>query len=412
MRRRMAANPAGLTSTLNAFWFDVDVQIGNQTFTLLVDTGSSDTWVVEPNYLCIDAKTNTALPQGDCIWDPPYVKTDTFRPVSNQTFGVQYGTGIALGTVGHETVSLGGISVANQTIGVVSRTTDKGDGLSSGILGLGFPGLTSAHHGAEMKNDSVSLLTNRAIYNPLFVNMYKQGSVESWYSLALERPPNKTVSTAPGGWLGLGQLPPVSHSDKWAAAPIEVTRAIPDFYYQGKPDITLMTLTVDGVAWGTASNSTKFQAVVDSGNNMNMLPREIAEPVNAAFKPAAKFSADLGIYLVDCAAEAPPFNITIGGTSFPVAAADMISRDISSGACYSTVSRPAEGSGVDLNFVGDAFLRNVVAVFDFGKTEMRFAARTQTNNGDAKPTPGSSGASLHGVGLGLVLSVAAAVCLL
>lgn len=315
--------------------------------------------------------------------------------------------------MGYETVSLGGVSVGNQTVGVVSHTTDKGDGRSSGILGLGYPALTSAHYGTELKNDTLSLLSNRAIYNPLFVNMYKQGLVQPWYSLALERPANKTAATAPGGWLGLGELPPVSHSNNWAAAPIEITKVIPDFYYQhGKPEITLMTLTVDSISWtsssGNISNSTNFQAVVDSGNNLNMLPQEIADPVNKAFVPPAVYNKDLGIYVSDCQATPPPFGITLGGRNFSIQAADMISRDSASGICYSTVSIPAEGSGVALNFLGDAFLRNVVAVFDFGKTEMRFAARGD----DVTGPPARSGAVSLGAGLGSVLAGLAAISLL
>lgn len=53
----------------------------------------------------------------------------------------------------------------------------------------------------------------------------------------------------------------------------------------------------------------------------------------------------------------------------------MIYRDVS-GLYYSSVAPTGAEGDLALNFIGDAFLRNVVSVFDFGKEEIRFAART------------------------------------
>ncbi|KPM43147.1 hypothetical protein AK830_g3378 [Neonectria ditissima] len=380
-RRTVQSNPAPMTATGYAIVFDVEVQFGDQSFLLLVDTGSSDTWVVTKDFQCVNATDNSDIPQEECLFGPTYDVPASMEYVSNRTFGVQYGTGIALGKVGYENVTLGGITVPKQKVGVVDRSTDKGDGLNSGILGLGYPPLTSAHHGTKLANDS--LLLDRAVYDPLFVNMYKKGLVEPWYSIAIERLPRNT-STGPGGWLGLGELPPVAHTNDWAVAPIEVTRNIPDLYTGGVNQITLMTLTVDGVTSGSpanasrTTNSTKFQAVVDSGNQMNMLPQKLADEINAEFIPPAIYNEEFGIYIVDCDAETPALGIEIGGHTFYHKPADMIIQD-ASGFCYSSVNGPATGLGVTLHFLGDAFLKNVVSVYDFGKDEMRFAARTSGN---------------------------------
>jgi hypothetical protein len=390
-------NPAPITATLNSYWFDVEVQFGNQTFYLVVDTGSSDTWVAATGYTCIDHQSNLAIPSAECMWAPTYNVPTSINYVKNQTFGVQYGTGIALGKVGIENVTLNGITVLNQKVGIVDRTTDKGDGINSGILGLGFPTLTSAHPGNTLENDTLSLITNRVIYDPLFVSMYKKGLVEPWYSIAIDRLPRDTP-TGKGGWLGLGELPPVAHTDEWAVAPIEITQGIPDAFYQrGKPEISLMTLTVESVSWGSSApfstNATKFQAVVDSGNPMNLAPIEVAESVNSLFDPPAKFNEDLGVYMVDCDAQAPNYGVTINGHTFWHNTEDMIAQDHLTGLCYSTLAASAEGFGTQINFLGDAFMKNVVSVFDFGKTEMRFAARTDNNQktDPPKPTPPVSG---------------------
>ncbi|KAH8169438.1 eukaryotic aspartyl protease domain-containing protein [Sarocladium implicatum] len=385
-----------ITATLNSYWFDVEVEVGNQTFYLVVDTGSSDTWVAATGYTCIDVDTNQVTSSDECMWSPTYNIQPSTQFVHNQTFGVKYGTGIALGQIAYESVKLGGITVPKQKIGVVDRTNDKGDGINSGILGLGFPALTSAHPGTELKNDSISLITNREIYDPLFVNMYESKLVDSWYSIAIDRLPRDTA-TGKAGWLGLGQLPPVSHSDNWTSAPIEITKGIPDaFYENGKPEISLMTLTVESISWGsslasTTTNTTTFQAVIDSGNPQNMVPMVAAQSINSMFDPPATFDEDSEVFLVDCDAKAPLFGVTINGHTFWHQPEDMISQDHDTGACYSSVAGSSEGFGFEANFLGDAFLKNVIAVFDFGKTEMRFASRTEGE--ETNPTPLTSDAT-------------------
>lgn len=422
-RNNPQSNPAPMTATGNAIVFDVEVQFGSQSFLLLVDTGSSDTWVVETDFQCVNSTDNSDLPRESCLFGPTYDVPAGMEYVKNQTFGVQYGTGIALGKVGFEDITIGGITVPKQKIGIVDRSTDKGDGINSGILGLGYPPLTSAHYGNTLDNST--LLLNRAVYDPTFVSMYKKGLVDPWYSLAIERLP-QNVSTGPGGWLGLGELPPVAHTNDWAVAPIEVTKGLPELYTDGVDQITLMTLTVDGITWGSRStktsrttNSTSFQAVVDSGNPMNMLPQEVADEINAEFNPPAVYNKEAGVYVVDCNAETPALGIEIDGHTFWHQSADMIVRDENTGFCYSSVTGPASGLGVTIQFLGDAFLKNVVSVFDFGKDEMRFATRTGGKNGTTggkgngsgsgsgsdDETPVPSSASALGTGLGSIASL-------
>lgn len=380
--RRRAANSTAipLTSALYGTIFDVEVKFGNQTFLLLFDTGSSDTWVVQTGFQCINATDGTQIPQSSCAYADTYDISPTFEQIADENFGVQYGTGIATGITGYEDITLGGITVKRQQVGVVNTAINPGDGIDSGIIGFGYPALTSAHPGSMVSNDSQ--LLDRITYTPLFNSMYEQGLVEPYFSLAIERTPYNS-STAPGGYLALGSLPPVSHSPDFAIAPVEITETIPLSFTNGTRRITEWTLSISETVFGVGgsgnrtltTNSTSFQTVVDSGQPLNLVPAELALAINAQFDPPAVLNdGGTGIFSVQCNATAPTLGFVIGNRTFYHDGRDLI-VPLGGDQCQSGVAATIPEEGIALNFLGDVFLKNVVAVFDFGTDEMRFAAR-------------------------------------
>ncbi|KAL7283299.1 hypothetical protein ACG7TL_002728 [Trametes sanguinea] len=97
--------------TSNQFAYLVSINVGGQDFMVLLDTGSSDLWVVS----------------SDCTTDMP--------------FHLDYLMGNVSGTVGSETVTVGDFEVTSQIFAVANTT--NGLGLhgtgNSGIMGLSFP---------------------------------------------------------------------------------------------------------------------------------------------------------------------------------------------------------------------------------------------------------------------------------
>lgn len=45
--------------------YATDLTIGGQTFEVIVDTGSSDTWVIERGFVCVDGSGNV-VPESEC----------------------------------------------------------------------------------------------------------------------------------------------------------------------------------------------------------------------------------------------------------------------------------------------------------------------------------------------------------
>ncbi|KAI0705835.1 acid protease [Cytidiella melzeri] len=134
--RQQLASPSILSVSNNVSVTDSDgfaylanMSIGAQDFMVLLDTGSSDLWVVSSD--CSET---------DCRGVPKYQQTPTLNSTSTD-FHLNYLLGAVSGSVGTETVSLGPFEILDQVFAMANQT--EGLGLSStgnsGILGLSFP---------------------------------------------------------------------------------------------------------------------------------------------------------------------------------------------------------------------------------------------------------------------------------
>lgn len=386
---RNVGNSAALLSAQYGTTLNADVTFGNQTFKLLVDTGSSDTYVVRDDFTCIDLETNLQLDQADCDHAPQgYNETSTYRLIPNKTFGVQYGDGIASGVMAYEDITFAGITVPGQAVGIVDHSTPMGDGTNSGVLGLAYPSLTSAHPGTHTDNET--FFYNRDTYNPLFNTIYERGLIkEPFFSIALARPPRNLSTPTFGGYLTLGDLPPVEHDPKFATVPVEILDNIPQNFTSNKRTRSYWAFKVSAVTYGstiqidpnttTTSMTTskeEFHVFTDTGNDLSFLPAAIVDPINALFDPPGVFNETLSGTVVDCDAKPPKFGVQIGDQMFYHEGQDLIYQT-GDGYCVSSLmaSELVGFQGIQLNILGVSFLRNVVSVYDFGKNELRFAQR-------------------------------------
>ncbi|KAK4552870.1 hypothetical protein LTR86_010002 [Recurvomyces mirabilis] len=382
-----------LTSVGYGFSYDVAVQFGsegNKQFQMTVDTGSADSWILGSAWQCFQLAENGTIAQVEQDSCPSQATDRGFEVDDSVWFGQSLGAGDTIGTFGYDTMGFPGcggrhdslslprqeFAVANTTIGAVL------DGFAVGILGFGYPSITYKHPNTlnidEVLAGNASLFDDRIAHPTVFESLVAEG-IEPYISLALERTPFDQAQGF-GGYLALGTLPPVPHGP-FVVTPVEITENLPLTLTNNTVEITEWTLRVQAVTYTppnstTVTNTTNFQAVVDSGQNLNLLPFEAARDINAAFDPPATLVEATDFYTVSCNATPPRLGITIANHTFAINALDMIWRD-EAGTCYSSVLPAANDAqqGISLNFLGDAFLKNVVAVFDAGKDEMRFAER-------------------------------------
>jgi hypothetical protein len=374
-------------------------------------------------FRCFNWTDGAELPQSGCFYgNATYTPTGTISEIANETFGVEYGAGIASGVMAYEDITLAGITVTGQKVGIANSSSPNGDGVYSGILGLAYPALTSAHPGTNVSN--TTFFFDRLPYNPLLYNMHQRGLIDPYFSLVLARTPQNS-SSGFGGYLTLGNLPPVKYSNTFARAPVEVTEVLPLNFTSNQRVLSYWSTTISGVVYGpgpnnttapsapqpnnittssTITNGTSFHALFDSGVTSVYLPTSIVSAVNALFLPPAIFDSSSGAYVVDCTAIPPQFGLVIDNQTFFLDGRDLIYQTAApsteealcvSSLVSSDLASPAEG--VVLNIIGAPFMKNVVSVFDFGVDEMRFArlegevTENESQHGSGSGGDGGSG---------------------
>lgn len=236
-----------------------------------------------------------------------------------------------------------------------------GDEVNSGLLGLAYPLIISAHPANHSSNKTYWY--DRLPYNPLLYTMHEKGFIDPYFSIALAHTP-QNASTAFGGYLTIGGLPPVNHSSEFTTVPVEIMKNIPKTFTSGKRAKSYWATTISEIKYGSSSadlrtNSTSFQVFIDSGNNMQYLPPAVVEPINALFDPPAKYNSDHEAYVVDCSAKAPEFGLTLSNQTFFHNGEDLIYQT-GEGVCITSLAPPETLSlagGITLNVLGVRFLK-------------------------------------------------------
>jgi hypothetical protein len=358
--------------------YAIDINFGGKTFEVVFDTGSSDLWLAEKGFKCVNVNM-TSVPDADCAFGPLASPTFQDGKIPNENFNITYGDGEFLtGFMGYENVEVGGITVDKQEVALVNRAYWEGDNITSGLMGFAYPSLTSAFKGTNPAVDNQN--TTDVLYTNWVFNAIDQGLINPMFSVVMDRGNN-----GGGGQLALGGLPSTSYNKTFTSTPLHIAELIPDSnaaknysFYTILPDGYLLEGAVESF-WGPheieVERNTDYYAIVDSGTTLMYLPPRIAEEVNALFDPPSVWIEDEGVYENDCNAKPPKFAVRINGTDFYINPKDILitgeeGYDPSTGGCL--VGIQPSGDGIP-NIYGDTFMKNVVAVFDIGASEMRFA---------------------------------------
>ncbi|KAM3583976.1 hypothetical protein VKS41_003942 [Umbelopsis sp. WA50703] len=320
------------------FSYISQVTVGTQTFDLIVDTGSSNTWV--------GAGTK--------------YKAGSTSKSTGDSVSVSYGSGSFSGTEYTDSVSLGsGFTITAQSIGVASTAT--GFSGVDGIIGFGPDDLTEG------------TVSNTNVVPTVVDNAYTQGLISSKVLGVYFDPLSGSETTATNGELTLGGVDSSKYTGSITYTPI--TSTSPSNAYWG--------INISKIAYGTTTvSSSSLPGIVDTGTTLIYFQ---TSTYKALYKnvPGYTLDSNTGLVKIPASSYSGLKNVvlTIGGTSFTLTPAEYIlpQAQVASwggvaGNYYSLIGDLGTGDGLDF-ILGQKFLENYYSVFDTTNSRVGLATR-------------------------------------
>lgn len=323
--------------------------------------------------------------------------------IPDVNFNITYGHGeFVVGSMGYESVTVGGVTVPKQEAALVNYGFWMGDKTTSGLMGWSFPTLTSAYPGTDPSKDNRKI-TGVKNYNPFIFNAIEQAGVNPMFGYAFSKR-TESQDGQVGGQLAIGGVPNVAHG-AWTSTPIKIMALSPKAPPEASQKYTFYTVIPDGFAIAKPPNDSKRNTdaadqgyfdysdaatsaampaypnsepmIVDSGTTVSYLPRDIAMKYASMTKPAARWNKEGHLYQVPCNAWVPNLSVRIAGQDLWYNREDLLltgelGQDPYDKSYCNLGVQPAPGPPFVL---GGTFLRAVVTVHDLGQHKIWFAQR-------------------------------------
>ncbi|WWC86133.1 uncharacterized protein L201_001004 [Kwoniella dendrophila CBS 6074] len=331
-----------------------EIQIGTpaQTFLLLMDTGSADTWV--PSTECgVHCGGHTALGANN---------SQTYQ-ASDKPFRVAYGSGDVAGVLGSDTMTIAGMTMTNHSLGVATQESaqfSRQDIPFDGLVGLALSKISDQGVPTPIE----ALASNGLIKEPIL-------------GVALGR----LTDGENNGELVFGQ----ADTSKYDPATTQTLKISSD---EGFWQIEMAGVTIDGVQVLNGR-----QAILDTGTSLMIAPPADA----AAFHAQIKGSKDAGggMYSIPCTIS-QEISMTFGNIAFQIDVRDLLFQPMTedlNGDCLSSLS--AGNIKDDVTWLlGDSFLKNVYMTTNANDLTVQLSARTDSKG--ASVSSGSNQSSSSG----------------
>lgn len=349
-------------------YYNVHIDLGTprQTFNLLIDTGSSDMWVIgQTNKYCYQSKQDTTNPDKfDCTVSGTYnLNTSTSFVKNNTDFYIKYGDGtIAQGDWAMDVLNFHGQKIENMSFGVGHVTNS-----SMGVLGIGYE-----------SNEATNTLKNPYTYANLPVKLAQQGVINTpSYSLWLNDINAKKGSLLFGGvdhakYIGNLVRIPILKGTSDGPRPSAFLVAF---------DSLKMT---DGTGLSREMMTKPVEALLDSGTSLTYLPSDLAKSTLVAMN--AVYNRQIGYYIQSCNLQGS-LNYTFSGAKINVPFSSILLPIKTRSGATATFRNgdPVCAIGIvpasyPFALLGDTFLRNAYVVYDLKNDEIAIAqCRHNTN---------------------------------
>ncbi|KAI8882875.1 acid protease [Backusella circina FSU 941] len=350
----------------------IQIGIGTppQNFTVSLDTGSSDLWV--PSVNC--PSSQCPLSRFDSSKSTTFNETE----IDKNGFEINYGIGSAHGSYGRDNVHLGAITIKNQLFGLATTTSelilmdiqDHSKLTSNGILGLGYPALTSG------KNK----------YDPFVFQLAAQGVItKPIFSVSMG-------SFHHTGWSGeiiFGGVNPEKYTGSIYYSPVLHVEGEKTYWMVEGEGVTIQS--GNKMLLLNHTFPTNRGVIIDTGTTLTYVDRVLAEEIIMAIVGRrVRLDPSSGTYPLPCQSSLPhdTFDLTLKNhLKITIPVEDLIipldGKPVNeSGQCIFGIApwmTTGTSAKMDKNgwiLVGDSVLRSTFLIFDMENHQIGFAKVT------------------------------------
>ncbi|KAI4277202.1 MAG: hypothetical protein L6R38_005484 [Xanthoria sp. 2 TBL-2021] len=312
--------------------FLAPITVGGQPLMMNFDTGSSDLWVF-----------STSLPAeqqalGQSIFDP--AKSRTFKPLQGASWKITYGDkSFARGTVGIDTVDIGGAKVEGQAIELATTVADSflEDTKADGLVGLGFGSLNTVK---PQKQKTFFENVMPSLDKPVFTANLRHHELGSYE---------------------FGKIDESQFEGPITYTPIDAS----DGFWQ----IESKSFAIGNGETQTNPNATP--AIIDSGTTLILADDDV---VKAYWSQVEGAEVNEDGVTFPCNTQLPDFHIALGPTYMATVPGDLMNyMRVSNGARGVCFGGLQSNSGGSKQIYGDVLFKSQFVVFDGGNKTLGFA---------------------------------------
>lgn len=321
------------TPKQNAALFLSPVTIGGQTLNMDFDTGSSDLWV-------FSTSLSQATIGGHSTFDPTQSKT--FKNLQGATFSISYGDGSgAAGTVGADTVDIGGATVTSQAVELATAVSQSfvADASTDGLVGLAFSTLNTVKP-TKQKTFFDNIMGT--LDEPVFTANLKNDT---------------------SGTYEFGKIDNTLFQGDLSWIPINASSGFWEF--------NSTSFTINGK---TQQNPTGSPAIADTGTSLLLVDDAVAQAYYAQVQGAVN-DAQAGGFTYPCTATLPDFGVAIGDSYVANVPGNQITFstvDTAGTTCFGGVQ---SNGGATLQIYGDTMFKAQFVAFNGGNQSLGFAPK-------------------------------------
>lgn len=306
------------------------ISIGGQTMVMDFDSGSSDLWVFSTS-LSANAQ------RGHTNFNP--TKSTSFKAMTGASFSISYGDGSgAAGTVGTDTVNIGGATVTSQAIELATAVSSSfvQDTNSNGLVGLAFSKLNTVKPTAQKTFFDNAMAS---LSQPVFTADLRHNAVGSYEFGNID-------STKFNGSLS------------WAA--VNTTNGFWQF-----------STSKFSVGTGAVTRTAGGQAIADTGTTLMLTSAAIVNAYYSQVQGAVN-NATVGGVTFPCSATLPDLNVDVGGSYMAAIRGKDINFspvDSTGKMCFGGV----QAINSNLQIYGDILFKSQFVVFNGGNNSIAMA---------------------------------------